>query len=380
MFHLRNAMNVVGFALRGLGNQGRTVVLGETAKRNKHDTYNKSYVEAMFESWLKDRASVHKTWDIFFKMVTRERLFGDKAPPLMVLPKTSKTAPTSTNTEKPATSTNDFRPVPKTSVSSSVNATRDLDSQKKAQPSSQERQTETESPENGSTGISPPQTGSNRDSKQTPPREIPTSSEYKGQANINPTTKSQTALKDEKSKELKNTQQSTMADGQPIARNEQMNFSKRSGEKKQDKPYAIIDETKQSDIADLPPDRDSNLNIPVINSSVYCESDALDHAATEVGYNINHGDHVDKGASLLLSGFPSTKRPGFAPLTSVLSYEVEDKRNIALFSIRSAAGIYRQANIFRECHPRVQVLSHCHTDWAARLAAHPCRAQSSPTL
>nr|CAD7395674.1 unnamed protein product [Timema poppensis] len=29
------------------------------------------------------------------------------------------------------------------------------------------------------------------------------------------------------------------------------------------------------------PDRDSNLNLPVIGSLVYCESDALDHAATE---------------------------------------------------------------------------------------------------
>nr|CAD7408547.1 unnamed protein product [Timema cristinae] len=32
------------------------------------------------------------------------------------------------------------------------------------------------------------------------------------------------------------------------------------------------------------PDRDSNLDLPVIGSLVYCESSALDHAATEAGY------------------------------------------------------------------------------------------------
>nr|CAD7443745.1 unnamed protein product [Timema bartmani] len=32
------------------------------------------------------------------------------------------------------------------------------------------------------------------------------------------------------------------------------------------------------------PDRDSNLVLPVIGSLVYCESSALDHAATEAGY------------------------------------------------------------------------------------------------
>nr|CAD7400198.1 unnamed protein product [Timema cristinae] len=30
------------------------------------------------------------------------------------------------------------------------------------------------------------------------------------------------------------------------------------------------------------PDQDSNLNIPIISSLVYCESSALDHAATKV--------------------------------------------------------------------------------------------------
>nr|CAD7440365.1 unnamed protein product [Timema bartmani] len=38
------------------------------------------------------------------------------------------------------------------------------------------------------------------------------------------------------------------------------------------------------------PDRDSNLNLPVIDSLVYCESSVLDHTATEAACDrLNNG-------------------------------------------------------------------------------------------
>nr|CAD7601893.1 unnamed protein product [Timema genevievae] len=45
----------------------------------------------------------------------------------------------------------------------------------------------------------------------------------------------------------------------------------------------LEDEYILGDIVGRTPDRDSNLDLPVTSSLVYCESSVLDHSATEAG-------------------------------------------------------------------------------------------------
>ncbi|CAG2056026.1 unnamed protein product [Timema podura] len=54
-------------------------------------------------------------------------------------------------------------------------------------------------------------------------------------------------------------------------------------------------ETEVRTSSAITPDRDSNLDLPVIGSLVYCESSALDHVATKAGIVVVWQNGVNKG-------------------------------------------------------------------------------------
>nr|CAD7439514.1 unnamed protein product [Timema bartmani] len=72
------------------------------------------------------------------------------------------------------------------------------------------------------------------------------------------------------------------------------------------------------------PDRDSNLDLPVIGSLIYCESSALDHAATKADTVNRDGEPLKFGQNFLLSPVETiTEKLANAPV--VLSQTFEDE-------------------------------------------------------